>query len=305
MADVTESNRKEREGRKEHIVFSLCALCVLCGSILMACAAPTAAPTPTPNVGTVADQLARGAPLYAQNCATAACHGAKGEGIRAGDSFSAWPLVGAAFQARNPNAQVVFDVVRSGDEQNLRAMTDQQMYDAVAFEQSQNGAALSAPLTAQNAATTPGGNASFNPAAIYPPLDHVRYLAPPTPPRAFYDASNDYVALRVDQIAQASSIGNATPPGGVFVLMIFAMQDLTNQPLAIDPKFLRLFDSAGNASAPQPIDFNFPIEQFHPIAVQPAHGTAAIVVFPLATNAAPDKLVYDDATGHSLTLSLK
>ena len=45
-----------------------------------------------------------------------------------------WPAVGADFQRRNPNAQVVFDVIRSGEEPELRALADQQIYDAVAWE---------------------------------------------------------------------------------------------------------------------------------------------------------------------------
>jgi hypothetical protein len=279
---------------------------VLITTLLVACAVPTTPPTSTPNVGTVADQLTRGAPLYAQSCATANCHGTRGEGIRAGDSFSAWPLVGKEFQARNPNAQVVFDVVRSGDEQNLRAMTDQQIYDAIAFELNLNEVPLSAPLTAQIAATTPSGGVGFNPATIYPPLDNLKYLTPPTPPRASYFSSNDYVALRIDQLTQVSSIGDVTlPDSGKFVLMVFALKDLTNHPLDIDPQYLQFYDSADRASTPAAIAVNSPIEQFHRITIQPDHGTAAIAVFPLAPNVSPDKLVYDDATSHALTLSLK
>ena len=295
-------------GRRGRIVFFLCALCA-CGSILIACGEPTAAPAPTPDAGTVAEQIARGAPLYAQNCATANCHGIKGEGIRAGNSFSAWPLVGPEFAARNPNAQVVFDVVRSGDEQNLRAMTDQQIYDAIAFELSQNGTPSGAPLTAQNATTqyaTQSGSASFNPAALYPPTDGVKYLVPSTPPRASYAASNDYAALRVDQIAEASSIGEAAPPAnGKFVLMVLALQDLTDHPIDVDPGFLRLYDSTGRADAPQVFPVNFPIEQLHHLTIQPGYGTAAITAFALAAGASLDRLVYDNATGHALTLSLK
>jgi hypothetical protein len=87
-----------------------------------------------PRSAAVADQLARGARLYALGCATAECHGKHGEGVRSGGTFRVWPLVGAEFQARNPNAQVIFDVVRSGSERRLRAMTDQQIYDAIAHE---------------------------------------------------------------------------------------------------------------------------------------------------------------------------
>ena len=67
-------------------------------------------------VALIGDQLARGREVYEQGCATQACHGLEGEGIRSGDEFRVWPLVGKEFQHRNPTAQVVFDVVRSGGE---------------------------------------------------------------------------------------------------------------------------------------------------------------------------------------------
>ncbi len=86
----------------------------------------------------VNNQLESGAPTYAQTCSTSTCHGAQGEGIRSDNSFKAWPLVGAEFQSRHPNAQIVFDVVRSGGERNLLALTDQQIYDAIAYELSRN-----------------------------------------------------------------------------------------------------------------------------------------------------------------------
>src|SRR6266496_330240 len=53
----------------------------------------------------VADQLASGGPIYTQTCATSACHGTQGEGIKSGQGFKAWPLVGDEFQSRHPNAQ--------------------------------------------------------------------------------------------------------------------------------------------------------------------------------------------------------
>ncbi len=149
-----------------------------------ACATRQSTPTPTsaPIPATVADQLARGAPRYAQNCATAKCRGAQGEGIHSGDAFRIWPLVGADFQARNPTAQVIFDVVRSGSEQNLRALTDQQIYDAIAYELSQNGASPAAPLTAANAAQVTVGPSSLtsNLGALFPPPDGVSF-APSSP----------------------------------------------------------------------------------------------------------------------------
>ena len=116
----------------------------------------------------------RGEPIYAQGCATEKCHGTDSEGIPAGDSFTAWPLVGELFQQRNPNAQVVFDVVRSGNEPNLRQMTDQEVYDAIAYELSLNGVAWSEPLMDGNAAGVSGvGMAGSTGYSLYPPLDGV------------------------------------------------------------------------------------------------------------------------------------
>jgi hypothetical protein len=86
----------------------------------------------------VEDQLASSKPTYTRTCATGVCHGTQGEGIKTGNVFSAWPLVGEDFQSRHPNAQIVFDVIRSAGERNLLALTDQQVYDAIAYELEQN-----------------------------------------------------------------------------------------------------------------------------------------------------------------------
>src|SRR3990172_6030837 len=102
----------------------------------------------------VESQLVSGAPIYAQSCATSTCHGTQGEGIRSGDGFKVWPLVGDEFQSRHPNAQIVFDVIRSGSERNLLALTDQQIYNAIAYELSQNQITLESPLTADDAFMT-------------------------------------------------------------------------------------------------------------------------------------------------------
>src|SRR5436190_6598863 len=102
--------------------------------LLFACTTSPVALTATQSAGvidTVDGQVARGELIYQQTCAT--CHGLQGEGKRLGDTFAIWPLVGEGFQARNPNAQVVFDVVRSRNEPSLRALTDAQIYDAIAY----------------------------------------------------------------------------------------------------------------------------------------------------------------------------
>src|SRR5436309_14087590 len=97
-------------------------------ALLFACTTPPASSTLTRTTGTIEvvdGQIARGELIYQQTCVT--CHGLQGEGQRRGSTFAVWPLVGADFQARNPNAQVVFDVVRSQSEPNLRALTDEQI----------------------------------------------------------------------------------------------------------------------------------------------------------------------------------
>jgi mono/diheme cytochrome c family protein len=299
LTETRPSRGKRRSGAWAIALFSLGALNI---SLLIACAGSAA--SPTAYVGSVVDQLARGAPLYVQNCATATCHGTRGEGIREGNTFHAFPLVGKELEERDPNAQVIFDVVRSGDEQNLRVMTDQQIYDAVAYELSQNGEQLTAPLTAENAAVTTTGRAPPTPAAIYPPLGGITFLTPQVAPRASWSAANDYMALRVDQIGQASAVGQSVAPNeGTFVLVVFALQALAH-PLEVDPQNLDLYDAAGHAHTPEAVDFSSAIERFHHLTIQPGHGTAAIAVFALLRNVLYDRLVYDDGTGHPLAIKL-
>jgi hypothetical protein len=52
------------------------------------------------------------------------------------------PTEGHLFQVRNPTALVVFDVVRSGREPSLRALTDDQVWAAIAAELAANGVDL-------------------------------------------------------------------------------------------------------------------------------------------------------------------
>jgi hypothetical protein len=250
----------------------------------------------------------RGEPLYAQNCATSKCHGAQGEGVRSGDTFQAWPLVGPEFEARNPNAQVIFDVVRSGSEQNLRALTDQQIYDAIAYELSQNGVRLDAPLAADNALGVATG-ASRSPSTsggLFPPPGDTRLVDPPF---ALIDSGGGgvggYLSWRVDQLVAADRLGSRTPPeGGLFLVLVVAFANGSGTPLDVGPEFLRLADSQGNALEPQAIDLSYPIERFHHQTIEPEHGTAAVTIFALPSGAVPQQLTYDDHTGHALSLAL-
>lgn len=278
-----------------------------CAALVVACVTAEISPIP-PTTETVADQLARGAPLYAQNCATSKCHGTQGEGLRSSNSFRAWPLVGPEFEARNPNAQVIFDVVRSGSEQNLRVMTDQQIYDAIAYELSQNGLRLIAPLTADNAmgiATSASGSGSTVGELFPPPGDATLVDAPFSLIDTGTGGYGGYLSWRVDQLAVASHIGSAAPSnGGRFLILVIAFANQSAESLDVGPEFLRIFDSNGNVLEPQALDLAYPIERFHHQTIEPGHGTAAVVIFALGAGATPKQLTYDDQTGHPLHLAL-
>jgi len=255
----------------------------------------------------IESQLASGASIYRQTCATSTCHGTDGEGIRSGNGFSVWPLVGAEFQARHPNAQIVFDVIRSGGEPNLRALTDQQIYDSIAYELSQNQIPIQAPLTAANAYDTFGGQMSGRDIdGFYPPLGN--YVAAPTPSHAdlpLSTAGGD-LRLQVDQIAAASAIGDTKPPaGGVFLMLVFALTDTGQTPITVGPEHLSLITPAGDIITPQEIDPRTAIEKFHTQTIQPQYGTTALAMFSLPTPDQFDRLIYSDKQGNQLELSLK
>jgi mono/diheme cytochrome c family protein len=269
---------------------------------------PSSLATAEPSAAAVADQLTRGARLYALGCATARCHGSRGEGIRSGQAFRVWPLVGADFRVRNPNAQVIFDVVRSGSEQSLRAMTDRQIYDAIAYQLSLNGARPTTVLTRHNAATALSGPAAraSGQGELRPPAGNVVFLHPTAASRAPSNpVANGYLRLRVDQMAQASAIGrHSVAGGGVFSILVLAFQDLTDRPIVLDPGNLRLRASSGARLEPRDIDLEYPIERFHPQTITPGHGTAAVAIFALPAGATPAQLTYDDQTGHPLSVNL-
>ena len=256
----------------------------------------------------VADQLTRGARLYALGCATAECHGTHGEGVRSGGTFRVWPLVGPDFQARNPNAQVIFDVVRSGSERRLRAMTDQEIYDAIAYQLSLNGAQPAAVLDMHSAAALRSGPAARAPGhgEIHPPPGDAVLLKPTAVSRAPpAPVANGYLRLRVDQVARASAIRRqSVAGGGAFWVLVLAVQDLTDHPIALEPRYLRLRTSTSVRLEPREIDLDYPIERFHPQTITPEHGTAAVAIFAVPAGATPTQLTYDDHTGHPLSVNL-
>ncbi len=112
------------------------------------------------------DQARAGAVVYTQNCLS--CHGgAGGPGVPGKTE----PLEGARFVARNPTALEIFDVVRSGREGSLRALTDDQLWAAIAAELLANGVDLGNErlgITDAGFAPTSPGAATARP-GFFPP----------------------------------------------------------------------------------------------------------------------------------------
>ena len=252
---------------------------------------------------TVEGQLARGAPIYTQTCATSACHGIQGEGIPSTNGFKVWPLVGDEFQSRHPNAQIVFDVIRSGDEPNLRALTDQQIYDAIAYELSQNQITLQSPLTTDNAFATYGGIMSGQTRGkLFPPSDNVVISTMPRTWGLPILSESTKLRIQIDQIAEASAIANAK---GTFLVLVIVFNDLDDEPIAVSPDHLRLSMPGGDPLQPQSIDLHSAIDKFHEQTIKPQHGATALVIFKLLAPDQFSQLIYDDETGNRLMLSLK
>ena len=82
-------------------------------------------------------QAADGRALYQRDCLV--CHGGVGG---PGVPGRTEPLEGARFVARNPSALEIYDVVRSGREGSLRALSDEQLFAAIAAELQANGVDL-------------------------------------------------------------------------------------------------------------------------------------------------------------------
>jgi hypothetical protein len=255
----------------------------------------------------IESQLASGAPIYHQTCATSSCHGTDGAGLRSGDSFSVWPLVGEDFQTRHPNAEIVFDVIRSGDEPNLQALTDQQIYDSIAYELSQNNISLQARLTAANAYHTFGGQmlgSNFD--GFFPPLGNYQPAATPSHVNLSLSAEGGDLHLQVDQIAAASAIGSTkAPASGTFLMVVFVLTDTNQAPITVGPENLSLTTPGNDILLPQAIDPHTAIEEFHTQTIQPGHSTAALAIFSLPAPDQFDRLIYSDKRGNRLKLRLK
>jgi mono/diheme cytochrome c family protein len=291
--------------RRATLVVIVALVCIL---ITIGCSyTGTITSNTSETTASVNDQLKRGALIYAQTCATSTCHGAQGEGIRSDNSFKAWPLVGAEFQSRHPNAQIVFDVVRSGGERNLLALTDQQIYDAIAYELSQNQIALKSSLTAANAFTTYGGAMSGEvQGGFFPPSDNIVIREMPTTRDLPLTAENDKLRLKIDQIAETSTIGKTNlPVDDVFLIVVFVLTDLDQTPIMVNPDYLRLSTLSNDLLKPQSVNLHSAIEKFHEQTIRPQHGTVGLVVFALTASDQFDQLIYDDGADEQLRLTLK
>jgi mono/diheme cytochrome c family protein len=276
----------------------------LSGSLLFAILSIVAC-SPTP-ASPVADQLSRGQAIYKQNCATAACHGMNGEGIRNGNRFQIWPLVGEEFQRRNPTAQVIFDIVRSGGEPSLRALTDQQVYDAVAYELSLNDVEIPDPLNSQNAPVLSSGATGVpKPGGLFPPPGNAKLISTWNAPALPVYAENSELRIRLTQMALAASIGDtALSTGGRYVLLVFTLEVLADHPLEVGPQHLRLATEDGQMLEPLEIGLAYPVARFYPQTIQPEHGTAALAIFALPETAQIGHLLYMLPTGQHLILEM-
>jgi hypothetical protein len=255
----------------------------------------------------VADQLSRGQTIYEQGCATAACHGINGKGIRSGNEFRDWPLVGEAFQRRNPTAQVIFDVVRSGGEASLRALTDQQVYDAIVYELSLNDVELSELLISKNAPHVSSGAAAGvpEPGSLFPPPGNAKLISSWSAPALPVYAENSDLRIRLTQIALAASIGQAVlPAGGSYVLVVFTLEVLADHPLEVGPQHLRLATEDSQILEPLDIGLDYPVARFYHQSIQPEHGTAALAIFALPGTARIGHLIYRMPIGQLLILEI-
>jgi mono/diheme cytochrome c family protein len=264
-------------------------------------------------VSPVAEQLSRGQVIYEQGCATAACHGTNGEGIRSENGFRAWPLVGKEFQRRNPTAQVIFDVVRSGGESSLRALTDQEIYDSIAYELSLNEVEFDEPLDTQNATDLSSGSAAGKPkpGSLFPPPSNAKLISTwpvsslQGTPGLPISAENSDLRIRLTQIALAASIGEKVPTaGGSYVLVVFTLEILANQPIEVGPQHLALVSEDEQVLEPLEIGLDYPVARFYSQTIQPEHGTAALAIFALPESAKIGHMQYSLPPGQTLDLGI-
>jgi hypothetical protein len=274
--------------------------------ILIMTGACTEKASPTPEPMTFDKQAVLGRPIYYQNCATTLCHGTDSKGIPKGTSFQVHPLIGNQFLERNPNTQVMFDVVRSRSEPNLISLTDDQIYQAIAFDLTLNQTKLINAITPQNASDLPPGGDQKT-GQLFPPVSGINLLDTTSGPSLPKIASNSSLDLRVDQLAFTGAVGTYTPTrdGGTFVIVVLTLRNLGLEPLIVDPKFISLTDSNGNKHNPQSLNFNFPIVRFHAQQVQPQNSYSGYAIFGLAKSTSYKSLTYDNGSKNPLSVELK
>jgi hypothetical protein len=262
--------------------------------------------SPTPEPMTFDKQAVLGRPIYYQNCATTLCHGTDSKGIPKGNGYQVQPLIGSQFTERNPNTQIMFDVVRSRNDPNLLSLTDDQVYQAIAFNLTLNQLQLKDAITSQNAAALPPGG-SQKTGQLFPPVSGVNLLDTTSGPSLPKVIANKSLSLRVDQLAFTGSVGNYTPTrdGGTFVIVVVAIKNLSDKPLNVDPKYLSLTDSNGNKHNPQTLNFNYPIVRFHTQQIQPQSSYSGYAIFGLAKETSYKSLGYDDGGKNPLSVELK
>ena len=211
--------------------------------------------------------------------------------------------MGDEFQSRHPNAQIVFDVIRSGSERNLLGLTDQQIYDAIAYELSRDQIKLDLPLTADNAFATFGGKMSGEAqGGLFPMSDNANLIDLPPIRDLPIVAENKRLRVQVDQIAQASRFGDDQ---GVYLILVLAFSDLDHEPSNVSPNHLNLLTSSGELLEPQPVNIKSAIEKLHTRTIKLNYGTVGLVVFNLPAPDQFDQLIYDNGAGDRLTLALK
>ena len=137
---------------------------------------------------------------------------------------------------------------------------------------------------------------------LFPPSDNATLMDTPLTRDLPIAAQNDGLHLQLDQIAQASAIGNDKD---TFLILVIAFGDLNDEPITLSPDYLSLSTSGGELLKPQSIDIHSAIEKFHEQTIKPQHGTVGLVVFTLTAPNGFNQLMYDDGAGNRLTLALK
>ena len=141
---------------------------------------------------------------------------------------------------------------------------------------------------------------------LFPPSDNAVLIDPPLTRDLPFAAQNERLRLQLDQIAQASAIGNTEPrEGGTFLILVIAFSDLDDQPITLSPDHLKLSTPSGEILEPQAINIHSAIEKFHERTIKPQHGTVGLIVFTLSAPNDFDQLIYDDGVGDRISLTLK